>query len=307
MKNWLKTLKKTHLVILLFGSMTCTAAIAEENVMILPDGSAEVVTSAGLGLSSKSTQSTSHSTPTLSARIVDSGGFINSIGTGVGGADESILQNNSLFLNVLGFGVSLANNQRLADDFTLTATETINTITFYAYQTGSTTTSTLSAVNLRIWDGLPTAPGSNIVFGDATTDRLASTTWSNVYRVTEPDTGIATNRPIMEAVVTVGASLPPGTYWLDWQIAGTLGSGPWAPPITITGQTITGDALQSTDSGATYNALTDSGTGTAQGLPFRLDIVDRDPTSIPIFSPLGLIVTLAGLVWFGRRRKLKQR
>ena len=34
----------------------------------------------------------------------------------------------------------------------------INNITFYAYQSGSTTTSTITAVNYRIWNGTPGIP-----------------------------------------------------------------------------------------------------------------------------------------------------
>ena len=123
----------------------------------------------------------------------------------------------------------------MADDFTVPAGGwNISTITFYAYQTGSTTTSTINDVNLQIWDG-PPGVGS-VVFGDTTTNRLAGSSWSNIYRVL--DTGLTdTTRPIMADVVTVNTILPAGTYWLDWQSGGTLASGPWAPPVTIVGQT----------------------------------------------------------------------
>ena len=48
------------------------------------------------------------------------------------------------------------------------------------------------------------------------------------------------------SVATAGTILPPGTYWLDWQVDGDINyTGPWAPPVTIDGQTSTGNALQS--------------------------------------------------------------
>ena len=40
-------------------------------------------------------------------------------------------------------------------------------------------------------------------------------------------------------------SLAPGTYWVQFQFGGTVASGPWAPPVTILGQTATGNGLQS--------------------------------------------------------------
>ena len=81
-----------------------------------------------------------------------------------------------------------------------------------------------------------------------------------------------TNRPIMTAVGAVNTVLPAGTYWVDWQIGGTLASGPWIPPVTILGQTTTGNSLQFTTTG--WAALTDTGTLTPQGLPF---IVEGQP------------------------------
>ena len=46
-----------------------------------------------------------------------------------------------------GFGHQLSAGNRIADDFTISgrANWTIETITFFAYQTGSTTTSTITA------------------------------------------------------------------------------------------------------------------------------------------------------------------
>ena len=73
--------------------------------------------------------------------IFDNGPFMNSPGTGAGGADESVLQT-SLGMNNYGFGNQVSAGNRLADDFTLTTRARIKKIKFYAYQTGSTTTST---------------------------------------------------------------------------------------------------------------------------------------------------------------------
>jgi hypothetical protein len=198
--------------------------------------------------------------------IFYNGPLVNSPGTGGGGADESVLQSVSLSMNTIGFGHQVSANNRIADDFTITAAATIDSVVFFAYQTNSPTTSTITAVNLRIWDGPPDNPASTVIFGDTTTNRLLNTTWSGIYRVTETSGG-NTARPLMKNTVLVGTVLSPGTYWLDWQSDGSLASGPWAPPITINGQTTTGNALQYTGAWA---QLLDTGISTPQGLPFWL-------------------------------------
>ena len=55
----------------------------------------------------------------IDALLYDNGSLINSAGTGVGGADESVLQTTSLGLNTLGFGHQALNGNRVADDFTV--------------------------------------------------------------------------------------------------------------------------------------------------------------------------------------------
>ena len=71
----------------------------------------------------------------------------------------------------------------------------------------------------------------------------------------------------MANVVTIGTTLPPGTYWLDWFAGGTLASGPWAPPVSVLGSTGTGNAMQSIAGGA-FAPLIDVG---PQDLPFTIE------------------------------------
>ncbi|KAB2966143.1 MAG: hypothetical protein F9K18_06005 [Thermoanaerobaculia bacterium] len=201
------------------------------------------------------------------AVLHDNGPLVTHPGGGAGGADASALQT-ALGMTIFGYGHQISANNRVADDFTVPgpAPWTIDTITFFAYQTGSTTTSTINDVRVQIWDGIPGAAGSNVVFGDLVTNRLASSTWTNAYRVT--DTTITDSaRPIMANVVTIGTTLPPGTYWLDWFCGGTLASGPWAPPVTILGSTGSGNAMQSTAGGA-FAPLIDVG---PQDFPFVIE------------------------------------
>ncbi|PHI18333.1 hypothetical protein CEQ90_18310, partial [Lewinellaceae bacterium SD302] len=228
----------------------------------------------------------------LSAQVIyDNGMAINSFGTGSGGADESILQTNTLGMNTLGLGHQVGQGFTIADDFEVPEDEiwNIDEVVLYAYQTGSTTTSTITGVRLRIWDGEP-GNGGTVIFGDLATNVLAGTTWSNSYRVTETTTGTNTQRPIMENTATVGIILEEGTYWIEWQADGSLGSGPWAPPITIMGQSTTGNGLQSLDNGVTWGPANDTGTNTQQGFPFQFNGEIEVPT-----MQAGQIVNLAAI------------
>ncbi len=201
--------------------------------------------------------------------LYDNGPLVTHPGGGFGGADASALQT-ALTMTLFGFGHQITANNRMADDFTIAgpAPWTIDTITFYAYQTGSTTTSTFTDVRVQIWDGPPGVGGSAVVFGDLVTNRLASSTFSNAYRVLDTSL-LDSNRPIMANVVTIGTTLPPGTYWLDWFAGGTLASGPWAPPVSILGQTTTGNSLQFLGTTSTWGPALDG--AFPQGLPFVIE------------------------------------
>ncbi|MBI3239692.1 MAG: T9SS type A sorting domain-containing protein [Flavobacteriia bacterium] len=208
-------------------------------------------------------------TCTIQAQIYDNGPLYNSSGTGAGGANQSILYTTTFGMGTIGFGQQQTTFNRIADDFTVDCEWTIDSIYLYGYQTGSTTTSTFTGYTLRIWDGVPDAVGSNVIWGDTTTNRLIRSVFSNVYRVTETTSGNST-RPIMQNTVNIGGfTLPAGTYWFDWAATGSLASGPWQPSRVPPGQAITGNGRQRI--GGTWNNLLDGGTGTpAQGAPFKV-------------------------------------
>ncbi|MBS4033601.1 MAG: T9SS type A sorting domain-containing protein [Ignavibacterium sp.] len=207
--------------------------------------------------------------------LFDNGPLVNLPGGGAGGADASVLQSTSLLMTTIGFGHQQNLFNYMVDDFEATASWSVDSIKFYAYQTGSTTTSTITGIYLQIWNGPPNA-GGTVVWGDTVTNRLAATRWSGIYRVTET-TLTATNRPIFEVVANVaGLNLSAGTYWLEWGMTGSLASGPWAPPITIAGQNTTGNGLQRLS--GVYNPANDGGSLTQQGLPFIVHGTSGAPT-----------------------------
>lgn len=246
------------------------------------------------------------------AILFDNGPLVNSPGTGVGGADESVLQSTSLGMNTLGFGFQVSAGNQIADDFTIPPGETwqIDTITTFGYQSGAGTPSTITGVYMQIYDGQPGA-GGTVVWGDLTTNRLSTTSWTNIYRVTETTTGGNTDRAIMANVATVNTTLTAGTYWIEWTTDGSSSfSGPWAPPVTINGQTSTGNAVQYTTSGGVWAPALDSGTSTQQGFPFIIDGtvlgggggggggggVGAAGEPIPTLSKTGVVVLMLALI-----------
>lgn len=220
------------------------------------------------------------------ALTYDNGALITHPGGGAGGADASRLQSTSLGMSTLGFTASDTGAFRIADDFTAAAPGwVINTITLFGYQTGSTTTSTFDVMRFQIWSGAPNGGGS-IIFGDTTTNRIGGSTFTNIYRDTE--TTVANNqRPIMAVTsVTIGLSFR-GVFWVDYQLGGTLASGPFSPPTTILGQTSGScspncNALQW--SGTAWVALDDGAAGVqAQDVRFIIDYVPA-PVELQTFS-----------------------
>jgi hypothetical protein len=211
--------------------------------------------------------------------LFDNGPYFNRTGTGFGGANESVLYTTTFGMGTIGFGHQSNLFNRVADDFVVDACHwRVDSIVFFGYQTGSTTTSTFTGVNFRIWDSIPDAVGSNVVFGDTTTNRMTRTAFSGAYRITETTTGNST-RPMMRNVCALNnVVLSSGTFWIDWASTGSLGSGPWAPSRTPVNVAITGNGKQRI--GTVWNNLVDGGTGTpAQGLPFIIYGTVLDPVA----------------------------
>jgi hypothetical protein len=199
------------------------------------------------------------------------------------GMDDSRVQG-SLGMSTYGFGHQFSVGNRIADDFTISAATSwnIQQVTFFAYQTNAPISpSPITGVYYQIWDGPPSDPGSSIVFGDLVTNRFISSTSPNLQR--DWDGGMCPNyRYVYTNVASAGVTLPPGTYWIEWMTDGSLTySGPWAPPITILGQTTTGNALQYSSSA--WAPALDSGTSTPQGIPFII-AGTRVSTDIPWLS-----------------------
>lgn len=202
--------------------------------------------------------------------LYDNGPVVNSQGTGVGGADESLVQTD---LGLSYFGVychtGSVSGFRCADDFSIEAGPgQVDRIVVYGFENLAGTTSTVTRATLRIWDGPPGDPASTVVFGDGTTNRLLGSSWIGAYRLWDDDSGTNDQRAIMRVEIAVGTSLASGTYWLDWNVNATPGGqGFMTPFITIDGVADTGNGLVSVD--GAWQTVDDH--GHPQGLPFRVE------------------------------------
>ena len=217
--------------------------------------------------------------------LFDNGPLVNSPGTGPGGSDESIARNVTVGLTSRGFNASASGLFRISDDFAIPsgASWQITGVRLYAYMGGSPTSpSPFTAVNYQIWNGPPSDPGSTVVFGDTTTNRLVSSTWANMYRRQE-STPTDYTRPVFVLNNSAGVTLAPGHYFIDWQVDGVINyTGPWQPPVTIDGQTTTGDAQQMVS--GVWQAVVDSGLQTPLGAPFVIEGTVVNPTAVELSS-----------------------
>ena len=211
--------------------------------------------------------------------IYDNGPVMNLPGGGAGGADVSHIHDG---MNLYGSNHSLSLGYRVADEFVVPAGETwtIDSLVFFAYQTNSPITSSLTEINVRIWDGVPEDVGSTVVFGDDVTNLMITSEWSGIYRTADfgspnCDPATCTARPIMRSATIIGTTLTAGTYWVDWQTGGSLSSGPWIPQLNFgIGVTTTGNALQYVPSTLLWQAMEDTVPASMgyepQGVPFMV-------------------------------------
>jgi hypothetical protein len=220
--------------------------------------------------------------------LYDNGPYYNVPGT----PNVSFLQDATLGMGTYGFGAAAINGFSIADDVTFTDDVDITSIDVFAYQTGSPIGS-INAISLQVWDGDPSGGSASIVWGDLTTNILDGVSDSQALRQLESAPG-DTSRPIQLVTAnTTGLSLTAGTYWIEYTFSGSGASGPWAPPIVITGTAATGNALQ--NNAGTYTPVIDVD---AQGFPFMIygDIVggggpavvfgiDNTTTSLVSFDP----------------------
>jgi hypothetical protein len=157
----------------------------------------------------------------------------------------------------------------LADDFTIPAGAKwqISSIDFFAYQTGYTgATNPFTTVRVNILNADPSGAGAVSVFGDDTTNRYASGTDANMYRIFNSlyptPTAAGTTRKIWKVKANTSVTLDPGTYWIKYQLQNaTAASAGFLPSVTLPGTRglSTFNAKQYNNSVGTWIDLIDSG------------------------------------------------
>ncbi|MBK8633822.1 MAG: DUF11 domain-containing protein [Saprospiraceae bacterium] len=173
--------------------------------------------------------------------LYDQSELINFAGQGAMGADVSATTG-----QLFGVFNDINSNLILADEFTVPPGELwiVDSIIVFHYQTGSTLSSPINDIRLQVRQG--SVPGSgSVVFGDLSTNRLANSYFSGIYR-TRPIDLVNVERPIMRSRVNTNVlSLSSGTYVVEYLAGGTLASGPSSPlRTTSTTHIPTGNAFQ---------------------------------------------------------------
>ncbi len=193
---------------------------------------------------------------------------------------------------------------RLADNFVVPAGQSwsITAVETFAYKTGSAATpSPFVAATLQIWNGRPGDPGAVVLCGNTTTNVLASSTDTLMWRifntaVPPPGTASGTTRKIWRNRMTVPAAcagsmfFTAGTYWLDFDTTDSVGTAHFYPLVTVPGSRTppgTPNARQFTVGTGIWTDAFDTGNPAAapdiiQELPFFL--FGTLPVSLQSFS-----------------------
>ncbi|MDP2159646.1 MAG: T9SS type A sorting domain-containing protein [Flavobacterium sp.] len=224
---------------------------------------------------------------------------------------------NSLAGSSANFNNANTSNFLLADDFVVPVGQTwdLTSVEVFGYQTGYTgTTIPVDQLRVQIFNGDPSLPGSTLVFGDLTTNRLNAALSGDalMYRIfnsTVPTSANipGTTRKIWRFNATTVVTLQPGTYWLVYQVHATNDGALFFPPLTIPG--IRGlpswNAKQRATDG-TWASVVDTGTpvttpSVPMDMPFNvnyslnLSITDESVNSISVYpNPASNAVYITG-------------
>jgi hypothetical protein len=197
--------------------------------------------------------------------LYDNGPIFNQTGTGPGGANFSFLQD-----SIESYGIKTGNGSYRCSDDLIVGSQgyIIDGFAFFTYQTGGPVSpSSVTSLDLRVWNGKPSNAASVVVWGDTSTNVLSCSFFSNVYR---GDDVLMANRAIMKNVVLLSTpiNLAVGEYWIDWRVNGSLASGPWQPPIFKTGTQTTGNGIQYSAGSWAPAYFNSTSVACQQGLPF---------------------------------------
>jgi len=196
--------------------------------------------------------------------LFDQADMVTHAGAGYNGADVSACYGGQ---TQWGSNANAHSKFLLADDFTLTGAALVREMEFYAYQTGSSTTSTFTGCYVSIYDTEPIDSTVVPVWSSDTTNCMTSTSWTGIYR-TSSTAFTDTTRPIMRIVAGINTTLPAGNYWVSVGFTGSIASGPWGTPRAVLGEVSTGNAIQYLPSEGAWGPWRDGTSLEQLGMPF---------------------------------------
>lgn len=238
----------------------------------------------------------------------DNGTFTTGIDDGCGSQSPRNTSQIESGHNIYGFGATDISNARLADDFVVPAGQNWlpTQLKWYAYQTQTPginpPINTLTGVNIQIWSGTPGAGGSVVAGDTSTLVPLTSNTFSGIYRVTST-TLTNCQRAVFELTADLtqlsppipAGGLPPGTYWVDVQLSGSIVANVLCSPTVPSHQGGDQDnGRQSLDDGVTWVAATDSGDSMGADFPFKLYGEPGPSKSPSVFTYQGRLSNVSG-------------
>lgn len=217
--------------------------------------------------------------PLANSGVFDNGPIVTDPDSAFNGYDLSKL---SPPLTTLGLNGSIFT----AEKFWLpeNANYNIDSVGFWAYQTGSGFVSNFTEVKVMIYDGDPSA-GGQMIFGDSIANALSNTYFTGIMRASA-NSPLDSTRPIMRVL---GEFLSPAvlqggqSYWLVWNF--TAGGTPFYPPITVPGVISSGNAIQRSNTTFEWSLGNGGGIGFPAGAPFQV-YFRRDATSVNNLDPL---------------------
>lgn len=181
-------------------------------------------------------------TATMAQQIYSNGPFITNPGAHVPSGDVSLAQDVT-YSGYSMLGMNAGPTFRLTDDFFVPVNHiwTVNSVTLYAYQTGSDGADFTDA-RVNIWVGFPNNTLSILKFDGSVANQLVSTT-PVAYRSAQSFASPYTNSDRRIVALTLAIpdlELTPGQYWLDWQLKGPATDvNVYTPPVSIIGQPYT--------------------------------------------------------------------
>ena len=203
-------------------------------------------------------------TQPMRLNLFDQADMVTHPGAGYNGADVSALYGGQ---GTYGPNASASSKFWLADDFTLTGAAFVREMEFYAYQTGSSTTSSFTGCYVSIYDTEPLDSTAVPVWSSDTISCMTSTSWTGIYRTTAT-AFTDTTRPIMRIVAGINTTLPAGNYWVSVGFTGSIASGPWGAPRAVLGEVSTGNAIQYLPGEGAWGPWRDGTSLEQLGMPF---------------------------------------